>query len=248
MKLALIADVHANLEGLRACLEHAETQGVERHAFLGDLVGYGADPGPVVDLVRSHVERGALVVKGNHDEAAVAGESDSMHKAAERAIGWTREHLSGEQRAFLAALPLVVREGGMLLVHASPEAPREWVYVTDPARAAAGLAAAVPATWVFCGHVHEPVLYTQGVASRPVAFRPVPGVSIPVPAHRRWLAVIGSAGQPRDGNTAACYAMLDTDRPALTFHRVPYDWRTAAAKVRRAGLPESLARRLERGE
>jgi diadenosine tetraphosphatase ApaH/serine/threonine PP2A family protein phosphatase len=248
MKLALIADVHANLEGLRACLDHAAGQGAERHAFLGDLVGYGADPGPVVDLVRGFAERGALVVKGNHDEAAVAGKSDSMHQAAERAIDWTAAHLADEQRSFLAGLPMVVREDAMLLVHASPEEPGEWVYVTDPARAAAGLAAAGPASWVFCGHVHEPVLYTVGAASRPVAFRPVPGVSIPVPPHRRWLAVIGSAGQPRDGNTAACYAMLDTDRPALTFHRVAYDWRTAAAKVRRAGLPESLARRLERGE
>jgi diadenosine tetraphosphatase ApaH/serine/threonine PP2A family protein phosphatase len=81
-----------------------------------------------------------------------------------------------------------------------------------------------------------------------VPFRPVPGVAIPVPPRRRWLAVVGSAGQPRDGNTAACYAMLDTDRTTLTFFRVPYDWRVAAAKIRAAGLPESLARRLERGE
>ena len=65
---------------------------------------------------------------------------------------------------------------------------------------------------------------------------------------RRWLAVVGSTGQPRDGNTAACYAMLDTDRATLTFFRVPYDWRAAADKIRAAGLPESLARRLERGE
>jgi diadenosine tetraphosphatase ApaH/serine/threonine PP2A family protein phosphatase len=248
MKLALIADVHANLEALQACLEHAHAQGAERHAFLGDLVGYGAEPGPVVDLVRAHVARGALAVKGNHDDAAIAGESGTMHQAAERAIAWTRAHLSGEQRAFLAALPMTIREGPLLLVHASPEFPGEWTYVTDPARAASALAASAPATWVFCGHVHEPVLYTQGSAARPVAFRPVSGVAIPVPAHRRWLAVVGSAGQPRDGNTAACYAMLDTDRPALTFHRVPYDWRAAAAKIRAAGLPESLARRLERGE
>jgi diadenosine tetraphosphatase ApaH/serine/threonine PP2A family protein phosphatase len=100
---------------------------------------------------------------------------------------------------------------------------------------------------VFCGHVHEPVLYTPG-AVRPVPFRPVPGVAIPVPPRRRWLAVVGSAGQPRDGNTAASYAMLDTERTTLTFHRVPYDWRAAAGKIRAAGLPESLARRLERGE
>lgn len=248
MKLALIADVHANLEALRACLDHAASSGATRHAFLGDLVGYGADPGPVVEVVRGYVERGALAVLGNHDEAALAGESDSMHQAAERAIAWTRAQLSDAQRAFLAALPLTAREDGLFLAHGSPELPREWLYVTDPLRAANALDASAPASWVFCGHVHEPVLYTVGSAARPVAFRPVPGVAIPVPARRRWLAVVGSAGQPRDGNTAACYAMLDTDRPALTFHRVPYDWRTAAAKVRRAGLPESLARRLERGE
>jgi len=248
MKLALIADVHANLEALRACLDHAQGQGAERFAFLGDLVGYGADPGAVVDVVRAHLDRGALAVKGNHDDAAAAGEAGAMHQAAERAIEWTRAHLTEEQRRLLAALPMTVREDRLFLVHASPELPREWIYVTDPMRAATALAASAPATWVFCGHVHEPVLYTQGSAARPVAFRPVSGVAIPVPAHRRWLAVVGSAGQPRDGNTAACYAMLDTDRPALTFHRVPYDWRTAAAKVRAAGLPESLARRLERGE
>jgi diadenosine tetraphosphatase ApaH/serine/threonine PP2A family protein phosphatase len=248
MKLALLADIHANLEALRACLDDARAQGAERHVFLGDLVGYGADPGPVVDVVRAHLDRGALAVKGNHDAAASQGPSDTMHQTAERAIAWTRDHLSTAQRAFLEGLPLVVREGAILFVHASPEHPPEWVYVTDPARAAAGLAAAGPATWVFCGHVHEPVLYTSGGGGRPVPFRPVPGVAIPVPAHRRWLALVGSAGQPRDGNTAACYAMLDTERPALTFHRVPYDWRAAAAKIRAAGLPEALARRLERGE
>lgn len=97
MKLALIADVHANLEALRACLDHAESNGATRLAFLGDLVGYGADPGPVVEVVRGYVERGALAVLGNHDEAALAGESDSMHQAAERAIAWTRAQLSDAQ-------------------------------------------------------------------------------------------------------------------------------------------------------
>ncbi len=247
MKLALLADVHANLEALRACLGHARALGAERLAFLGDLVGYGADPGAVVDLVASEVERGALAVRGNHDEAAIAGDADSMHQTAARVIAWTRARLDDRQRAFLAGLPLVIREGPMLLVHASPETPGDWIYVSDPLRAAHGLSAAGDASWVLCGHVHEPVLYTVG-AARPVPFRPVPGVPIPVPPRRRWLAVVGSTGQPRDGNTAACYAMLDTDRATLTFLRVPYDWRVAAEKIRAAGLPESLARRLERGE
>jgi len=194
------------------------------------------------------VARGAIAVLGNHDAAALGAPSETMHPAAARAIEWTRGKLSPGQRAFLAGLPLVVREGPALFVHASAEAAEEWIYATDPLRAARSLAAAEPARYVLCGHVHEPILYYTGAADRPVAFQPVPGVAIPVPPHRSWLAVVGSAGQPRDGNPAACYAMLDLERATLTFSRVPYDSRGAAAKVRSAGLPEVLAQRLERGE
>lgn len=248
MKLALLADIHANLEALSACLVHAREQGAERFAVLGDVVGYGADPGPAVDAVAALVDAGAVAVRGNHDDAIGAGRVDQMHPAAAAAIEWTRGRLTPGQRAFLAALPLVAREGDLYLVHGSPERPGDWIYVTDPLRASRAFDAAAPAAWVFCGHVHEPVLYTHGAAARPVPFRPVPGVAIPVPPRRRWLAVVGAAGQPRDGNTAACYAMLDLTRTLLTFHRVPYDAHAAAEKVRVAGLPDSLARRLERGE
>ena len=105
----------------------------------------------------------------------------------------------------------------------------------------------VSARYVFVGHVHEPVLYYTGAANRPVPFRPVPGVALRVPPHRSWLAIVGSAGQPRDGNPAACYALADLEQGTLVFERVPYDCQAAAYKVRRAGLPEVLARRLERG-
>ncbi|GAO02733.1 metallophosphoesterase [Anaeromyxobacter sp. PSR-1] len=248
MRLALFADVHANLEALTACLAHAEAAGVDGHAFLGDLVGYGADPVAVLELVQAHAERGALVVLGNHDAAVLeAREAATMNPTAEEAVRWTRERLGPAARAFLAGLPLVIRRDPLVLVHASADAPGEWAYVTDPLHAQRSLAAA-GAPYVFCGHVHEPVLYYTGAADRPVAFRPVPGVAIPAPPRRRWLAVVGSAGQPRDGNTAACYAIVDVARASITFHRVPYDWPAAAAKVRAAGLPERLAQRLAHGE
>lgn len=246
MKLALLADVHANLEALEACLGHAEEAGAERYAFLGDLVGYGADPGPVLERVAALRARGALAVRGNHDEAVVSGDTREMNRAAAAAVDWTRGRLTPGERALLAGLPLLAREGEAVLVHGSPAAPERFTYVTDPLRAARAMAAA-GARWVFAGHVHEPVLYYTGAADRPVPFRPVPGVAIPVPAHRRWLAIAGSVGQPRDGDPAACYALADLDAERLTFHRVPYDYGAAAAKVRQAGLPEILARRLERG-
>jgi diadenosine tetraphosphatase ApaH/serine/threonine PP2A family protein phosphatase len=245
--LALLADLHANLEGVTACLAHARQQGATSYAFLGDLIGYGADPSAVLDLVQAHVEEGAIVVRGNHDTAVFAGASEYMDPRAREAIDWTRARLSSDHLAFLAGLPLSVRRGGALFVHASAAAPDRWTYVTDP-RAAEDSLNAADATWVFCGHVHEQVLYFTGASGRPLPFRPVPGTAIPVPAHRRWLAIVGSAGQPRDGNPAACYALADLEGARLTFHRVPYDWRGAAAKIRAAGLPERLARRLERGE
>jgi diadenosine tetraphosphatase ApaH/serine/threonine PP2A family protein phosphatase len=247
MKLALLADLHANLEALQACLEHARGEGAEAFAFLGDLVGYGADPVAVLDVVASHAARGAIVVRGNHDAAVLERGAETMHPSAEAAVAWTRAQLADEHRAFLASLPALVRRGQAAFVHASADRPEDWTYVTDPLRAAQSLDAA-GATYVFCGHVHEPVLYYGAAPDRPAPFHPLPGVPIPVPPRRRWLAVVGSAGQPRDGKTAACWALWDDARDRLTFHRVPYDVSAAAAKVRAAGLPERLAHRLELGE
>jgi diadenosine tetraphosphatase ApaH/serine/threonine PP2A family protein phosphatase len=248
MKLALFADVHSNLEALEACLDDARRSGAERHAFVGDLVGYGADPVAVLDLVAGYADRGAVVVRGNHDAAAIApAASEDMNKAAEAAVEWTRAQLSERHRRFLAALPLLHRESNALFVHASAEQPEHWTYVTDATRAAHCLRA-TDATYVFCGHVHEPVLYYTGSADRPMPFHPVPGVPIPVPPRRRWLAVVGSTGQPRDGNTAACWALCDFARSTITWRRVPYDWPAAAAKIRAAGLPERLAIRLGQGK
>lgn len=246
MRIALLADIHANLEALTACLAHAEARGAGRFAFLGDLVGYGADPVPVLDIVMAYAAGGARTVLGNHDQAAIGAASERMHDSAERVIDWTRGQLRPEHRAFLAALPYTSRDGDRLFVHASAAAPERWIYVTDPLRAAHSMDGAA-ATYTFGGHVHEPRLYYHGADARPQPFKPTPGEPIPVPGHRRWLAIVGSCGQPRDGNPAACYAMLDAQRAELTFHRVPYDHASAARKIRAAGLGERLAARIERG-
>lgn len=248
MKLALLADIHANLEALEACLSHAREQGASACAFLGDLVGYGADPAAVIARVRALVRAGAWAVRGNHDHAVAQGGGETMTAAAQEAVAWTRSRLSSEDAAFLGALPLSARAGDALLVHGSAFAPHAWNYVTDPFAAEQSLAAAGDARYVFCGHVHEPALYYTGASRRPLPFRPVAGVAIPIPSHRRWLAVAGAVGQARDGNTAASYALHDTEARTLTFFRVPYDWQTTAEKMRAAGLPELLARRLAHGE
>jgi diadenosine tetraphosphatase ApaH/serine/threonine PP2A family protein phosphatase len=246
MKIALFADIHSNLEAITACIAHAQALGAERYAFLGDLVGYGADPVAVLDLIEQHAAKGAIVVLGNHDAAVLGRPDDTLNANAKAAIAWTQTQLGKKQHDFLAGLPLVVRDDNMLFVHASAAAPEQWIYVTN-LNAAEECIRVGDAGYVFAGHVHEQKLYYMGAGGRPMPFHPVPGTPIPIGRHRQWLAIVGSAGQPRDRNNKACYALADLERSRLTFFRVAYDHDFAARKVRSAGLPARLARRIERG-
>src|SRR6266705_1445695 len=230
MLTALFADIHGNREAFAACLAHADRLEVGRIVFLGDYVGYGADPGWVVDEVMARVERGARAIVGNHDEA-ISSPSDLMNPTAAEAIDWTRAQLDSTQRAFLRDLPLSFEERDRLLVHANAWAPADWDYVIEPRDARRSLQATRCRT-TLCGHVHSPALYHTTAGGKVGELTPVAGIGIPLLAPRRWLAVLGSVGQPRDRNPAACYGLLDEDRDLLTYVRVPYDVETAARKIR----------------
>jgi diadenosine tetraphosphatase ApaH/serine/threonine PP2A family protein phosphatase len=243
MRIALLSDIHANREAFAACLAHAESARVDRYVFLGDYVGYGADPGWAIDTVKAYVERGAVAVLGNHD--AAIGVSQRMSTSAEIALAWTRTRLDWSQRDFLARLPLRVEEEERLYVHANAWAPDKWGYIFGPVEAARSLQATA-CRLSFCGHVHVPQLYHVAPTAKVGAFAPMAG-KVTLLLQRRWLAVLGSVGQPRDGVPAAAYAIFDTARSDLLFLRVPYDIAAAAAKVRAAGLPLILSQRLELG-
>ena len=249
MRLALMSDIHGNIQALEACLLHARAQKAQRFAFLGDLVGYGANPAEVVDRVMLLTEEGATVLKGNHDEMAVTPPTDVKNVGSSTAA-WTHLQLSPLQRAWLNALPLSAQLDKILLVHASADGPELWRYVYDERAATASLDAAADwpgVRYVFGGHVHEQSLYYRGSTAGLMKFIPQPGVAVPVPPHRQWLSTVGSVGQPRDGKTEAMYALIDTERWQLTFHRVGYDYQAAASAIRAAGLPEFFAERLEKG-
>ena len=245
MRIAVLSDIHANRHALEACLRHADERGVGRFAFLGDFVGYGADAGAVVDIIQRYADQGAIVIKGNHDEAVDEARS-YFNDAALAAIEWARKTLTDAQKRFLASLPLIVRDDAVCFVHASADSPERWKYV-DSVGAARRSTDAANTRYTFCGHVHDQVLYFENASGRMSEFRPKPGKAIPVRGHRRWLAVVGSVGQPRDRNPAAAYATFDIDRGQLTFHRVPYDAASAAQRIRESGLPASLAYRFELG-
>ena len=246
MKTAILSDVHSNLEALTACMAHARQQGAGRFVFLGDLVGYGADPLACLALIRAELARGGLAVRGNHDEAALGGLCEELNFIARDSTYWTRAQLGPAERELLAALPLQQRDGAALYVHASAADPAAWEYITGTLAAKRCLAA-TDAPIVFAGHVHQPLLfYTAGGGIK--TFAATAGVAVPLSSRRRWLVLGGAVGQPRDGNPAAAYQLFDEAERSVTWQRVAYDHAAAARKILAAGLPAMLARRLAHGE
>jgi diadenosine tetraphosphatase ApaH/serine/threonine PP2A family protein phosphatase len=250
MKLALLADVHANMPALEACLQHARAAGASRYAILGDLVGYGPHPVEVVERIRALEDEGALVLRGNHDTLNVNPVLTGA-SWADMTAAWTHRQLDDAQREWLAQRPLTATLGNVFLVHATADAPQRWLYASDVQLAERSLQAASAdpeVRYVFGGHVHHQNLYYRGAGRGLMRFVPRAGVAIPVPPHRQWLATVGSAGQPRDGDPRAGYALLDQERHLLTFHRLAYDHDSVADDIVRAGLPAVLANRIETGQ
>ena len=242
MLIAMFADIHANRQAFAACLAQARDFGAERNVLLGDYVGYGADPEWTVKTVMDLVDNGAVAVRGNHDNA-VSDTREQLNVEAQIVIEWTRGELGSAERRFLEQLPLTRNDDDRLYVHADASSPKSWRYVMGIEDAARSMrATSLPIT--FCGHVHRPALYTMSATGKMTAFTPITGTAVQLLPSRRWLAVLGSVGQPRDGNPAASYAMLDTKRHELTFCRAPYDVEEAATRIRDKGLPASLADRL----
>jgi diadenosine tetraphosphatase ApaH/serine/threonine PP2A family protein phosphatase len=240
--IALFADIHANRQAFEACLAAARERGAERMVLLGDYVGYGADPEWTVATVMDLVSRGAVAVLGNHDNA-VGDTGEDLNVEAQVAMEWTRGELGVPERRFLTELPLTIEDEGRLYVHADASRPRNWLYVAGAAEAERSVGA-TPAHLSFCGHIHRPALYSMSITGKMTAFTPTTGVAVQLLPGRRWLAVLGSVGQPRDGNPAAAYLMLDTARREITWCRAAYDIEAAAARIRDKGLPPRLAERL----
>lgn len=246
MLIAVLSDIHANRPAFEACLAAADARGAERIVLLGDYVGYGADPEWTVDVVAGLVAGGTVAILGNHDRA-VRHPSPTMNDAAQIVVAWTRERLTVEQQDFLDGLPLIHRDASDLYVHAEASDPVAWHYVRCADDAVRSLAA-TDARVTFCGHVHRPALYSMSVVGKMTAFVPTAGIPVQLLPGRRWLVVLGSVGQPRDGIAAASFAMFDTVRQEITYYRVPYDIDAAAARIRENGLPGWFADRLYLGK
>lgn len=241
MLLAIVSDIHGNLEALETVLADIATHKPDEMFCLGDFVGYGASPNECIDRLRPMI-RGA--VAGNHDLAACGRLRLSYFNSdAAKAARWTDDTLTPENRAYLQGLPYRDRWSDALLVHSSPAEPEEWHYVLSPYDAEYELAAYEEPV-CFIGHSHYPGAFEEAGGK----VRYTREAEVPLVAGRRYLVNVGSVGQPRDGDPRAAYLLYDSAKRRATHVRIPYDVGAAGDRIVRAGLPKFLADRLQWGE
>ena len=246
MRYLVLTDIHANLEGLEACLASASTHGYDRILVLGDIVGYGPDPNAVVDRIRELDP--VAIVRGNHDKVALGlNQAEGFHAAARAAAMWMLETLTPANRQWLVELPTgpVSVDGGVEICHGSPFDEDAYIFDELDARQAFD-AAREPV--VFYGHTHFAVAFRMLGDTLDVIGPSAMGDTVLLLDERaKYLVNPGSVGQPRDGDPRAAYAIYDVKKGRVDMLRTPYDIEATQAKMWKAGLPDPLARRLAAG-
>jgi len=243
MKVAVISDIHGNRQALEATLQAVAASDAAELWCLGDLVGYGADPDACVELAREHA---AVCLAGNHD-LAVTGEIplDEFSRGASLAVQWTQDVIAPDNLAFLASLSPTGAEGPVGLYHASPRDP-VWEYVLSTLLAELCLDEQRHRLCLI-GHSHVALSFGRREGELTTGEPRRGGAQLDLGAGE-WLLNPGSVGQPRDGDPRAAWLLLDLDEPSASFERTDYDIAGAAAAIRAARLPDSLAERLEYGQ
>ena len=246
MKIAILSDIHANLEAFRAVLEDMRAMDCARAFCCGDVVGYGGNPNECCQLVREHRIQ---PVRGNHDEAVALDFPllvERFNPAAATSVRWSREHTTVENREWLSKLPLVhvEPEFGFTLCHSTLAEPSNWAYLTTPAMAAAAMAC-MKTDVCFIGHSHAGAVFFKESDGHVSMLPPCP---VRLSKRERYVINVGSVGQPRDYDNRASYFIYDFAEGLITPRRVKYSVAAAQEKIRKAGLPESLASRLAFGQ
>lgn len=241
MRIAILADIHSNLEALEAVLGALGRTRIDRYVCVGDVVGYGADPSPCIARIRELCD---VAVAGNHDWAVADRLSMEFFNAyAREAIVWTRKQLSADEIAWLRDRPIRQDLDQIAtLVHSTLHNPAAFDYLLTSYDAHLSMEV-LELPLCFVGHSHIPITFMQK-GGLGFTFADV----IDLSKVDRAIVNPGSIGQPRDENPAAAYAIFDTAKRKVTLHRVAYDVASAARKIEKAGLPRVLADRLHVGK
>jgi predicted phosphodiesterase len=241
VKIAIVSDIHSNLEALKAVEAEIERQGVDKVYFVGDVVGYGPEPSQCTAWVREHSE---LAVAGNHDHG-ILGKTDieGFNENARRAVMWNAEVMEEDDLAYLDSLPFSAVSGDVTIVHANPRSPETWDYIFTLWDAETNFAH-FEGRFCFVGHSHQPVMVTMDETGMVSV---IPGDTVEIEDSSRYLINVGSVGQPRDGNPAASFGILDFNEARFSLVRAAYDIGATQAKMAEVGLPQPLVDRLSEG-
>lgn len=243
MRLAVISDIHGNLEALKAVLRDVRRRKADRIACLGDIVGYYPDPEKCVRLVH---KAASVCVAGNHDYASIGRiETLQFNLMAQIAISWTADRLSEESREYLGSLPFGVEKDGIFYTHSSPSNPQDWLtYVfPDSEQTVFEAFSNLKQRLNFIGHTHAPSIMIQD-GDRILLHKQS---MVHLDPSKYYLVNVGSVGQPRDFDARASYAFYDSTADAVEIVRVPYNYGRTQKKVVRRGLPQGLGDRLPKG-
>ncbi len=244
MKYAIISDIHSNLEAFYKVIEAVKEEKVNKYLFVGDIVGYGANPSECIAELK---KLDCIAVAGNHDWGTVELTSiENFNSYAQEAIKWTIEKLHKKDKEFLKSLTLVQKIDDITLVHSTLEQPEKWEYIRSTFQAHKSIDLQ-ETTIVFAGHSHVPITFweTAGIKG-PTRF--TKEETIKIQDGYKYFINVGSVGQPRDGNPKSSYAIYDKENKVVEIKRVEYDIKKTQEKIFDAGLPRSLGERLELGE
>lgn len=229
MRVAIISDIHGNLEALEKAFEIIDRSNIDDIVCLGDLVGYGANPNECIDYVDRRTKK---VLLGNHDQAAFdLKQADFFNTYARRSAQWTHDVLTQNHSQYLQSLPYTLTDTGLTFVHSSPFEPEEWHYIFSN-RDASGNFNHFNTPVCFVGHSHVPGVYCEDQITREIK------------KGLRYLINVGSIGQPRDGDLRLSFGIFDTEAWSYENVRSEYNVESAAEKILKAGLPRFLAERL----
>jgi predicted phosphodiesterase len=240
MKYAILSDIHANVDALEVVLKDTKEQGCTHYVCLGDVVGYGPNPRECIEIIRN---LNCPTVMGNHDEYVAKEQAlTGFNPMAADGIKWTREQLNADEKQWLRELKYVRAVDPFTIVHATLDLPERWAYVFDKLAAAASFNYQHTAV-CFNGHTHIPIAFIR----TPAGIQGGLYTKIKIEVARKYFVNVGSIGQPRDRNPKASYVIFDLLNNVIESRRVAYDVAAVQKKIRAAGLPETLAQRLEQG-
>lgn len=241
MRVGFFSDVHGNWEAFSACLKEFETAGLNKLFFIGDAVGYGADPNLVVEKIEEICETKIL---GNHDAAVIGQLSpEYFNHYAKNSFYFTRDVLTSENLERLKKFSISEIWQDFTMVHALPRDPESWGYISTLREAEENFRYFYTQICLI-GHSHRPFIVEKNGENEAVL---VTSQCLTINENCRYIINVGSVGQPRDGNPDACYMTYDSDSREVCFKRIKYDIKTAQEKMKQAQMPDYLVERLSVG-